>query len=106
MPDTRLLSQHFILKLSVFGLFTLNESLHIFNFEANFVQTLLILDIFLVQDSVIVLKIFIFFGLEDLLLLQLLDSLLLCGEIAAEFSAILARFFECSLQMTVLFNLN
>ena len=76
MTDASLLSQHLTLKLSIFKLFTLDETFEVLNFNAYFVEALLVLDILLVENGVVVLEVFVLLGLEGALGFELFDSLL------------------------------
>lgn len=76
MSDPCLLSEQFIFQMSGFCLLTFNKTFQLFNFNAHFVQPLLVLNVFLVEYSVIMLEVFILFALECSLLFELLDSFL------------------------------
>ena len=64
MNDLGLQTATIIVKLSVFLLLTLYVVFEFFNFDANLVESLLVLDIFLVQHCVVMLEIIVFFLLE------------------------------------------
>ena len=64
MNDLGLQTAAVIVKLSVFLLFPLYVVFKFFNFDANLVESLLVLDVFLVQHCVVMLQIVVFLLLE------------------------------------------
>ena len=76
MTDASLLPQHLTFKLPIFNLFTLDETFEVLNFNAYFVEPLLVLDVLLVENGVVVLEIFVLLGLEGALGFELFHSLL------------------------------
>jgi len=64
MNDLGLQTAVVIVKLCVFLLFTLNVVFEFLDFNANLVESLLVLNVFLVQHRVVMLQIVVFLLLE------------------------------------------